>query len=121
MKVRLASLLAGVVLAGAAGPSVLAQAPGQAATLASSRPNIILITAEDMSPRVGAFGDPVARTPNLDALAREGVRYTNVFATAAVCAPSRSALITGRSPADAGDDAYANDQLRQGYGSRCAV
>ena len=63
---------------------------------AAARPNILLLVAEDMSPRVGAFGDPVARTPNLDRLAREGVRYTRVFTTAGVCAPSRAALILGR-------------------------
>ena len=60
-----------------------------------SQPNILLMVVEDLSPRIGAFGDPVARTPNLDRLAAEGVRYTNVFATAGVCAPSRAALMTG--------------------------
>ena len=59
-------------------------------------PNILLLVAEDLSPRIGAFGDPLARTPNLDALAAEGVRFTNVFTTAGVCAPSRAALILGR-------------------------
>ena len=59
------------------------------------RPNIVLIVAEDMSSRVAAFGDPVAVTPNIDRLAREGVRFTNAFTTAGVCAPSRAALITG--------------------------
>lgn len=59
------------------------------------RPNILLLMAEDMSPRVGAFGDRVAITPNLDALAAEGVRYTNTFTTAGVCAPSRAAHILG--------------------------
>lgn len=63
---------------------------------ASERPNILLLVAEDMSPRVGAFGDPVARTPNLDRLARQGVRFPNTFTTAGVCAPSRAALILGR-------------------------
>jgi arylsulfatase A-like enzyme len=51
--------------------------------------------AEDLGPRLGAFGDPLARTPHLDRLAAEGVRYPNAFATAGVCAPSRAALITG--------------------------
>ncbi len=51
--------------------------------------------AEDMSSRVGAFGDDVAVTPNLDQLADEGVRYTNVFTTAGVCAPSRAAMVLG--------------------------
>jgi N-sulfoglucosamine sulfohydrolase len=59
------------------------------------RPNILLLMAEDMSPRVRAFGDRVAVTPNLDALATQGVRYTNTFTTAGVCAPSRAALILG--------------------------
>lgn len=63
---------------------------------AVARPNILLLMAEDMSPRVGAFGDEVAVTPNIDALARQGVRYTNAFTTAGVCAPSRAALILGK-------------------------
>ena len=58
-------------------------------------PNILWITTEDMSPAVGAFGDDYARTPNLDRLARDGVRYTRAYATAPICSPSRSALITG--------------------------
>ena len=60
------------------------------------RPNIVWIVAEDINFEIGAFGDPVARTPNLDRLAAEGVTYTNVFATSGVCAPSRAALITGQ-------------------------
>ena len=62
---------------------------------AAERPNILLFVAEDLSARIGAFGDPVARTPHLDRLAREGVRYPNTFTTAGVCAPSRAALVTG--------------------------
>ena len=60
-----------------------------------SRPNILWISVEDMSPRLGAYGDPVARTPNIDRLAEQGVRYTNAFTTHGVCAPSRAAIITG--------------------------
>jgi arylsulfatase A-like enzyme len=63
---------------------------------AGARPNVVLVLFEDMSPRVGAYGDDVARTPNFDRIAREGVRYTNAFTTSGVCAPSRAALITGR-------------------------
>ena len=59
------------------------------------RPNILLLVAEDMSSRVGAFGDQVARTPNLDRLAQQGSRYSRTFATAGVCAPSRASLLTG--------------------------
>jgi arylsulfatase A-like enzyme len=60
--------------------------------------NILILMAEDMSPRVGAFGDPVAVTPAIDRLAAEGVRYPNTFTAAGVCAPSRAALITGVHP-----------------------
>ncbi len=59
------------------------------------RPNILLLVAEDMSLRVGAFGDTIAQTPNIDRLALAGVRYPNTFTTAGVCAPSRAGLITG--------------------------
>ncbi len=59
------------------------------------RPNILFLVAEDMSSRVGAFGDSLAQTPNIDKLASQGIRYTNVFTTAGVCAPSRAGLITG--------------------------
>jgi arylsulfatase A-like enzyme len=59
------------------------------------RPNIVWISNEDMSPHLGAYGDTRARTPALDRLARESIRYTNAFSTAPVCAPSRAAIITG--------------------------
>ncbi len=60
-----------------------------------TRPNIVWISAEDISPRLEAYGDSVARTPTLDRLARNGMRFTNAFTTAGVCAPNRSAIITG--------------------------
>lgn len=59
------------------------------------RPNILFLVAEDMSSRVGAFGDKVTQTPNIDRLSMKGVRYPNAFTTAGVCSPSRAALITG--------------------------
>ncbi len=58
-------------------------------------PNILWITAEDIGPHLGCYGDMYAVTPNLDRLAQEGVRYTHAFATAPVCSPARSCLITG--------------------------
>ena len=82
-------------IAGFAVPLLLAVA-GVAVANGPERPNILLLVAEDLSPRIGAFGDAVARTPNLDRLAAEGTRFTNVFTTAGVCAPSRAALILGR-------------------------
>ncbi|MEC7263201.1 MAG: sulfatase [Bacteroidota bacterium] len=59
------------------------------------KPNIVWIVCEDISPYVGVYGDPIVRTPNIDALAKDGVRYTRVYTTAGVCAPSRSSIITG--------------------------
>ena len=67
-----------------------------------SMPNIVWITVEDMSPRLAAFGDSTASTPHIDRLAAEGVRYTNVFSVSGVCAPSRSAIITGMYPTTIG-------------------
>ncbi len=67
-------------------------------TLQGTRPNILWITCEDMSPRLGCYGDSTVPTPNIDRLAQEGVRYTNAFATSPVCGPSRHALITGMYP-----------------------
>ncbi len=60
-----------------------------------SRPNILWLSCEDISPHIGCFGDPHAITPNIDQLATEGVRFTNAFTTAGVCAPVRSGIITG--------------------------
>ena len=75
---------------------------GQASAPQTDRPNILWITCEDMSPNTGCYGDDYALTPNLDRLAAKGVRYTNAFTHAGVCAPSRSGLITGMYPTSLG-------------------
>ncbi len=67
-----------------------------------TRPNILWISAEDLSPDLGSYGDAYSRTPNLDKLASQGARYTNAFSSAPVCAPSRSAIITGMYPTSIG-------------------
>jgi uncharacterized sulfatase len=67
----------------------------QPSSAPANRPNIVWISNEDMSPHLGAYGDALARTPVLDRLARESIRYTRAFTTAPVCAPSRAAIITG--------------------------
>lgn len=69
---------------------------------AQSRPNILWISAEDISPDLGCYGDEYARTPTLDGLAAQGARYVNAFSSAPVCAPSRSAIITGMYPTTIG-------------------
>ena len=59
-----------------------------------TRPNLLWISCEDISPQLGCYGDPHAVTPNLDRLAEQGARYANAFVAAGVCAPCRSTIIT---------------------------
>lgn len=68
----------------------------------ATRPNILWITCEDMSPDLGCYGDAYARSPTIDRLAAEGQRFTRVFTHAGVCAPSRSGIITGMYPSTLG-------------------
>lgn len=63
------------------------------------RPNIVLIIADDLSwDDLGAYGHPTLRTPNIDRMAREGLRFDRAYVTASSCSPSRASLITGRYP-----------------------
>ena len=71
------------------------------------QPNILWITTHDINPHLGCYsgvwpGAEYAHTPNLDRLAAEGARYDNALATTPVCAPSRSAIITGMFPTTVG-------------------
>ncbi len=61
----------------------------------AKHPNILWISAEDTSLEYGCYGDIYARTPSIDALASRGLRFTNCFAEAPICSPSRFTLITG--------------------------
>lgn len=66
---------------------------------ADDRPNIILIIADDLAwDDIGVYGHPTIRTPNLDRLAGEGMRFDQAFVTASSCSPSRASIITGRYP-----------------------
>jgi N-sulfoglucosamine sulfohydrolase len=80
-------------------PLILAAWSGQAepapANARPARPNILWIIGEDMGPDLGVYGTPEVRTPHLDALARQGMRFNQCFVTGAVCSPSRSAFNTG--------------------------
>ncbi len=65
-------------------------------------PNILWLSSEDNGPQLGAYGDPLATTPNLDRLAARGLTYRNAWSTAPVCAPARTAIISGLYPASTG-------------------
>jgi len=86
-----------VAASAAAQPAATGQAPAGA-----PRPNILWISSEDNGPHLGAYGDPVATTPHLDRLAARGLRFTRAYANAPVCAPSRTAIITGVLPTSTG-------------------
>ncbi|PCI08415.1 MAG: sulfatase [Flavobacteriaceae bacterium] len=72
------------------------------AIFSQNQPNILWIVTEDISPTLSMYGDTTAKTPTLDKLAAESMVYTNVFAPVGVCAPSRSAIITGVQPTSLG-------------------
>jgi N-sulfoglucosamine sulfohydrolase len=65
---------------------------------AAERPNILLIVSEDNGPELGCYGDVYARTPNLDRLAAQGVRFEHAFVPYSVCSPSRACFLTGLYP-----------------------
>ena len=70
---------------------------GEAA--AESRPNVVIFLADDLGwGDLGCYGHPLMHTPHLDAFAQQGVRLTQCYAASAVCSPSRSAILTGRTP-----------------------
>lgn len=79
-KTSLAALLTGATLPGCS---------------KNQRPNILWLIAEDFGPDLGCYGIGNVRTPNLDKLAQDGIRFTNAFTTAPVCSASRSAFMTG--------------------------
>jgi N-sulfoglucosamine sulfohydrolase len=87
--IRFAMLLA------VAGPVALPAAEGDQAR-ESPRPNVVLIVADDHgTDALGCYGNPVIRTPNLDSLAREGIRFSHAFCTTASCSPSRAVILCG--------------------------
>ena len=65
-------------------------------SLLSESPSILWICVDDMSDWLSCYGDPVIRTPHLDLLAEQGIRFENAFMPSPVCSTSRSALITGQ-------------------------
>jgi len=102
----------------------------------TDKPNVVLIFADDQGYQdVGCFGSPSIRTPNLDRMAAEGMRFTDFYSAAAICSPSRAALLTGCYPPRVGitkvlfprdiiglnpDEATMADVLNErGYATAC--
>ncbi len=68
----------------------------------ADRPNILWLTSEDHNPQMGCYGDTLARTPHVDALAARGMRFQRVWSCVPVCAPARTAIISGLYPETCG-------------------
>jgi uncharacterized sulfatase len=80
-----------------------------AALAANPRPNILWITCEDTGPQLGCYGDTYAETPHLDRFAARSLRYRHVWSTAPVCAPARTAIISGAYPSRFGAEHMRGD------------
>lgn len=80
--------------------------------LATERPNILLIISEDNGPELGCYGEPFVRTPNLDRLAAEGVRFERAYVPQAGCSQSRAAYLTGLYPHQNGQVGLATWKFR---------
>ena len=87
---RLASLL------------VVAALGSHAAAADAGRPNVLLLMSDDLNNMLGCYGDPLAKTPNLDRLAARGVRFERAYCQFPLCGPSRNSLLTGLYPNSTG-------------------
>ena len=110
-----AALLGGLTLGCA---STNAQnTPAPVANNTGKKPlNIVLVNTDDQGVQMGAYGDPLARTPNLDALAARSVLFENGYVTQASCSPSRSSFLTGLYPHQNGQIGLANLGYRMDEG-----
>src|SRR3954471_2290547 len=84
--------------------ALLAVAPRVGAESSPQRPpNVVIILCDDLGyGDLGCYGHPSIRTPNIDRMASEGMKFTNFYSAAEVCTPSRAALLTGRLPIRSG-------------------
>lgn len=65
---------------------------------AQEKPNVVVFLVDDLRTELGCYGDPIAKTPNIDALAKDGVQFQKAYAQQALCAPSRMSLLSGLRP-----------------------
>ena len=84
------------------------------------KPNVLLIVSEDNGPELGCYGDPYARTPALDRLAAEGVRFERAYVPYSVCSPSRACFLTGLYPHQNGQVGLATHKFSM-YGNLASI
>lgn len=89
--------------------SVAVFAPDGARAAEASRPNVLFLIADDLNNFLGCYGDPRAKTPNIDRLAARGVRFERAYCTYPLCGPSRNSFLTGLHPNSTG--ILANAQI----------
>ena len=75
--------------------AVIVALAGSTATAFAAKPNIVLIVCDDLSPTLGCYGNTAIKTPHIDRLAADGVRFSHAFCTTASCSASRSVILTG--------------------------
>ena len=119
MVTLMASRMRSIVLLAAATAGLFVAAPARAADAKpAKRPNIIFILTDDHRfDALGAMGNSIIRTPHLDALAHDGVLFTNMFCTTSICAISRANFITGQWERRHGIDDFNTPLSREQFAS----